>query len=203
VAKSHGKNKGRNDKGTHLGLPHVVTNCPDFRQLSPTAFKVLIMVANQYNGFNNGDLQATFNLAKEWGIGSQQTLSKAIKELLEVNLIMKTREGMFQNPGRKCSLYAITWQKIDECKGKLDVSPTTTPPRKFSIEQNKIPSPKSVATRYGKCSDDGQEIDQETIYGYKNCSHANVFSLPVTTKNGDLYNLPGGLDQLRIGDQRQ
>ena len=30
------------------------------------------------------------------------------------------------------NLYAITWQPIDECGGKLDVKPTTNAPRKLN-----------------------------------------------------------------------
>ena len=29
------------------------------------------------------------------------------------------------------NLYAITWQPIDECNGKLDANPTTVAPRSF------------------------------------------------------------------------
>ena len=55
---------------------------------------------------------------------------------MEANLIIKTREGKFQNPHSRCALYAITWQQIDECEGKdLEVRPTSTPPRKFSLEK--------------------------------------------------------------------
>ena len=42
-------------------------------------------------------------------------------------------------------LYALTWQPIDECRGKnLELSPTTTAPRKFSLEQN----PPMVKTKF-------------------------------------------------------
>ncbi len=53
-------------------------------------------------------------------------------------MIIKTRQGFFMNPGGRCALYALTWLPIDECQGKkLEVNSTTTPPRKFSMEQNK------------------------------------------------------------------
>ena len=53
--------------------------------------------------------------------------------------LVKTRTGQFTNPGGVCALYAITWQPIDECKGKkLHVAPTNTPPRKFSLENQQL-----------------------------------------------------------------
>ena len=46
------------------------------------------------------------------------------KELEEKGLIRVSRQG-----GRnQCTLYAITWQPIDDCSGKLDINATTTAP---------------------------------------------------------------------------
>lgn len=132
MAATQAKTKGRKGNGPFLALPRTVTSSPQFMQLSGTVTKVLLMIATQYTGNNNGDFDATFNRAKDWGIGSQQTLSKALQQLISAGLIIRTREGVFMNPGRKCALYAITWQPINECKGKLDVAATTTPPVKFS-----------------------------------------------------------------------
>ena len=48
-------------------------------------------------------------------------------------MIVKTRQGGKNYP----CLYAITWQPIDECRGKnLELGPTKTAPRKFSLELN-------------------------------------------------------------------
>lgn len=146
------KAKGRKSGGQYLALPRAVSTSDSFRNLSGSATKTLLMIATQYNGSNNGDFQATHGLAKQWGIGSEQTLSKALHELQETRLIIKSREGVFMNPGRKCSLYAVTWQAIDHCSGKLDIAATQTPPRCFSIENNKTPSTETVVTGYGNCS---------------------------------------------------
>ncbi|MGU9744905.1 hypothetical protein ACV3X4_07665, partial [Pseudomonas aeruginosa] len=100
---------------------------------------VLLGLLRQYRGVNNGDLSATFASASEWGIGSKATLAKALEELQERNLIIRTREGRFIKPGGCCALYALTWRPIDPCDGKIEVSPTTAPPRKFSLERAKHP----------------------------------------------------------------
>jgi len=134
MAKLRRKGKGRKTTGTFLALPTVVMNNQDFRILSGNALKILVMLGEQYNGRNNGDLCAPFSRAKKWGIGSQQTLSRALKELMERRLIVRTRTGCFMNPGSKCALYALTWHPVDECSGKLDVYSTQTPPRSFSLE---------------------------------------------------------------------
>jgi len=126
--------KGRSDTGTFFALPHAVMDSADFRMLSGSATKVLLGLLRQFRGSNNGDLSATFKLAKEWKINSKETLTKALRELQDRKLIIRTREGRFINPGGRCALYALTWRAIDECCGKLEVSPTVIAPRKFTLE---------------------------------------------------------------------
>ncbi len=139
MARSLRKSKNRNPSGTFAALPHTVMDSEDFRALSGGALKVLLGLMRQYRGFNNGDLSATFAQAEVWGIGSKATLAKALRELQERNLAICTREGRFIKPGGCCALYALTWQPIDECGGKLEVAMTTTPPRKFSLERSNHP----------------------------------------------------------------
>jgi len=147
MAKSRLKSKGRKESGRFILLPLNVLDSQDFKALSGIAVKVLLNLLKQYNGSNNGDLSATFTLAKGWGLKSRTTLAKALRELQESNLIICTREGRFIKPGGCCSLYAISWKPIDECGGKLEVSHTITPPRKFSLERAKNPVQKVDSKR--------------------------------------------------------
>ncbi len=88
MAKSYPKAKGRSGKeAAFLGLPHSVLDSSDFGQLSGNAVKVLLSIARQYNGHNNGDLSAPGSKAKPNGIGSENTWYKAIKELIAADLI--------------------------------------------------------------------------------------------------------------------
>ncbi|HFT8610115.1 TPA: hypothetical protein ACGSTG_003988 [Pseudomonas aeruginosa] len=137
MARNRHKAKGRAEVGTFALLPHSVMDCEDFRSLSGSALVVLMCLLRQYRGNNNGDLSAEFGRLQGWGIGSKSTLAKALAELQRRNLIQRTREGQFTNPGGRCALYAVTWQPIDECDGKIEVSATATAPRKFSIDRTK------------------------------------------------------------------
>ena len=135
-AKRREKTKNRKETGRFAQLPHVVLNSPDYVGLSYKSKALLVDLVYQYNGRNNGDLTAALGFLKARGWVRSATLSSAVNELLEANLIIRTREGRFQNPHSRCALYAITWQPIDECEGKeLEVRPTSTPPRKFSLEK--------------------------------------------------------------------
>ena len=112
-----------------LHLHRPLLEEPDFIALKGNSIKLLIDLGAQYNGRNNGDLCAAMTVMRKRGWTSNQQLSKALAELLERNLIMQTRQGGL-NAGP--NLYAITWQPIHECGGKLDVPATTTSPRTFS-----------------------------------------------------------------------
>ena len=124
--------KGRNVRTkSFAGIPRVVMETEDFSRLSSSAKCLLLELAYQYRGFNNGDLTAAFSILKTRGWRSPTTLNKALKQLLEMNFIVCTRHGRFQNPGAVCSLYAITWLPIDECRGKHDAQPSSRPIRRF------------------------------------------------------------------------
>ena len=116
--------KGRSTTGSFLSLPHALLNSTSFSSLSPRATKFLIDIAAQYKGTNNGDLCAPLSLMKKRGWNSSDQLFKAKDELIDRGLIMVSRQGGLN----QCNLYAITWQPIDECKGKLDIAPTQIAP---------------------------------------------------------------------------
>lgn len=128
--------KGRGGApGGFAGIPRIVMDHSDYQGLSFTCKALLLDMAYQYRGNNNGDLTVVFAVLKRRGWKREATINNAVKKLLAANLVILTREGRFSNPGSRCNLYALTWQPVDECKGKgLEVQPTTTPPRKFSME---------------------------------------------------------------------
>jgi hypothetical protein len=91
--------------------------------MSPFAVKLLVDLAAQYKGSNNGDLCAAWSVMHPRGWRSKETLFKSLRELEHYGMIERTRQG-----GRKrATLYAITWRAIDYCGGKLDVSCTRSP----------------------------------------------------------------------------
>lgn len=118
-----GKGFSHRKKDPFMSIPIKLAKSQVFRSLKPTSLKVLIELLAQYNGINNGDLCAPKAYMKEWGIGSYSTLYKAIQELLEKELIVKTKQGVFSKGGKDCSLYALSWLTIDHCDGiELDTS---------------------------------------------------------------------------------
>ena len=71
--------KGRQAIRQFLMLPHNVLNHPKYVSLSPRAVKLLLDIAVQYNGRNNGDLCAPLSLMRLRGWNSSDQLHKAKK----------------------------------------------------------------------------------------------------------------------------
>tara|TARA_R100000900_G_scaffold39187_1_gene32261 strand:- start:30826 stop:31347 length:522 start_codon:yes stop_codon:yes gene_type:complete len=143
MARNRFKHKGRADTGGGFGaLPRVVWQSPDYCALPGRAVKLLMDLACQFNGKNNGDLTVAYSVLRKRGWSSKGTISAAVHDLLQAELIVQTRAAKGINPGAQAALYALAWHPIDECPGKrLSTGPTTTPPRKFSLERSKSPGP--------------------------------------------------------------
>jgi len=121
--------KGRAKKGRFLRLPYAVLQSSSYASLSPYGVKLLVDIAAQYNGRNNGNLVACLSTLKRFGWRSSATLARCIQELITAGMLEQTRQGGF-NMG--ASLYAVTWNGIDECLDKSgnprhDVKPTAIP----------------------------------------------------------------------------
>lgn len=115
-------------------LRQDILNSPAYTRLSHPARSLLVELIRQHRPGskgrpgNNGDLTAAWSLMQARGFVSKGTLHRSLAELLESGLIERTRQG-----GRnRCSLYALTWFAIDDCRdkngcSKLDVKPTSAP----------------------------------------------------------------------------
>ncbi|MEQ1635441.1 MAG: hypothetical protein ABL903_02045 [Methylococcales bacterium] len=124
------KAKNRKDGGGYTSRPDHIFKANLFHKTAPPvailshmAARLLNDLCCQFNGFNNGDICAAAKILKLYGWRSNSSINNALAELIALGFLEQTRQG-----GRnKCSLYALTWQAIDECKAELDVSPTVTP----------------------------------------------------------------------------
>jgi hypothetical protein len=119
------RHPSRRMTGKHFAqIPVEVLTSEAFITLVAYAVRLLLAIAAQYRGNNNGDLAMTRAIARQYGIYSQGQLVLGLATLLEHGLIEKTRQGG-RKPMGPC-LYAITWQPIDDLKGKIESGPTTT-----------------------------------------------------------------------------
>ena len=120
---STAKNRTNYQRG-YAGIPRWVMETDDYKNLGGNAVKLLNELCYQYRKYNNGDLTVAWHVLKHRGWKSRTTIEKARDNLLEVDLIVCTREGRFLNPGGICALYALRWQAIDDStKYRIDDLP--------------------------------------------------------------------------------
>jgi hypothetical protein len=124
------QHKGRRESGNFLRVPTTVIDSRNFRALSNKAKALILDMGATYNGYNNGDLAATWSDMKSRGWRSKDTLQRATNELLQFGMVELTRQGgLIIGP----SLFAFTWMPIEMCGGKLDVPPTKTASGKWKL----------------------------------------------------------------------
>ena len=154
IRQKKAKKKGKKLDYRFLALPTPVLNSESFIALSPKATKLLLDIGAQYDGINNGDLQASWGYVAERGWKSRDTLNVAVQELQHYGLIEKTRQGGLN----RCSLFALTWLGIDDFDGKLDCDATATgsglwrtSKKKFRRPEKKTPArkPRELGTPVG------------------------------------------------------
>ncbi|MEE9354308.1 MAG: hypothetical protein V3U75_01830 [Methylococcaceae bacterium] len=146
MARTRLKVKGRRVSGSFVSLPHALLEHSNYAALSARAVKLLIDLYAQYRGKNNGDLCATLSVMKKRGWNSNDQITKARNELLQSGWIVQTKQGGL-NLGP--SLFAVTFQSIDECGGKLDCSATRTALAYWKLGYNpelKLPHRNTVQT---------------------------------------------------------
>jgi hypothetical protein len=94
-------------KVPHLRIDMSVWHSPAFATLDTSAAKLWLDLRGQYNGYSNGNIDATFKKLKTRGWASEHTLQRALSVLLERGLLVRTRLGK-KGPAHLCSLYRFT-----------------------------------------------------------------------------------------------
>ncbi len=110
-----GRTKFKGSKYTEpfVGFVRSVFDSPAFPALSPHACKLLLELAGQYRGDNNGDLTVAWSLMHKRGWRSRSTLWRCKAELIEAGFIYVTRKGHMPST---CELLALTWFALDVSK---------------------------------------------------------------------------------------
>lgn len=103
--------RNRSDGSRFLLMPFTVLESQAYLTLTGQQTRLLIDIAHQYKGDNNGRLLAAWTyLNEERGWTSKQTIATALEALISRGLLFKTRQGHRPN---KTSWYAVTWQPLD------------------------------------------------------------------------------------------
>lgn len=105
---------GKNKKSSFAGIPRWIINTDAFKSLSYSAVTLLLLLAYQYKGKNNGDLVITHSLLRSY-FKSNTTMYKAKDELYVKGFIDINAYGGKSYDGKKLPhLYALTWASVDD-----------------------------------------------------------------------------------------
>lgn len=121
----------------YAAIEHRVLDSPAYADLTFSARAVLTLITRQLSRDNNGHLQATYSYLSRFGIKSEHTLSRAIKELVGHGMICRTRCGGYQNGA---SLYAVTWLPIKNREGLFLDGFTSCAWRNWEPDEKSAPS---------------------------------------------------------------
>jgi hypothetical protein len=131
------KIKGRREYGRYYNVPHSVADTLAYRSLSAHAFKLWHDLMLQYDGKNNGRIDAILTRLENRG-WKNSTLYRALKELVKKGLIAKTRQGGIGAMKKVCSLYRFTHLPTDTDREiGLTKSPPTNEYRNW-LPENKL-----------------------------------------------------------------
>lgn len=107
-------------------LPLTVLKHDAVTSLSHAAFRVLVLLAAEYNGHNNGAIGLTVRQAAEAGICAKRTVYAALAELSDRELIMQTYPASRVPP--RPTMYALTWLPLNDT---LYTKATRTAPHSY------------------------------------------------------------------------
>jgi hypothetical protein len=119
MAKTWKTARDKRDGSTFVALPFVVIDSPGYRAASHTARSLLLDLARQFRGHNNGKLTACRKYLGPLGWRSNDVIVRARRELIDCRLIVETRKGARPN---RAAWYALAWQKLDVTVG-LEIDP--------------------------------------------------------------------------------
>lgn len=106
--------------GRFAGIPNSVVESSAFKSLGGNAVKLLVIMAYQYNSYNNGDLVITESITGEWMNG--KTMYRARDELYSTGFVVINAYGGLGSKKTKLpSLYAITWKPINKLNNNTRV----------------------------------------------------------------------------------
>ena len=98
-------------QGRFVGIPVDVLESNAYLGLSHPAKVLLLDIALQYKGDNNGRLLTSLKFMEPRGWRSADVLNRAKQQLQDSKLIYQTVQGHRPN---KASWYAITWHALDD-----------------------------------------------------------------------------------------
>ena len=104
--------RGSSDRYAYL--PRELLKSHAWKTLSHAARSCLTALAAEFTGHNNGRIKFTRGVAKSYGLNSDGTRTRCLKELERRGFIRFTVKVKGPNPHRHCDLIRLTWNPMYE-----------------------------------------------------------------------------------------
>lgn len=114
-----------------IAVPVAVLTSDEWAGMSQRSRVLMLDLAGQYGGRNNGRLCPAFTAMQRSGWTSKDQLRKARDELLETPFAVRTRMG---HPPSTPEWVGLTWWKLDWHQS-MDIAPTGWPLMAFAMKQ--------------------------------------------------------------------
>jgi len=111
--RSTGRQGNRSEGVIFAMIPVEVLESEAYQAMPDYAVRVLIGLASEYRGGNNGDLSLPLARAKRQGISTQWKVSVGIALLEQAGLIERMRIGLICRGKGVPALFALGWRDID------------------------------------------------------------------------------------------
>lgn len=129
------------------GFPFEMLECLNYTRLSTRGKALLLDLRMQFKGSQNGNIDATWSrLSKQDCWNSKETLNLAIQELLHYGFITRTRKGKRIGGKHYPSLYALSWEPINDLP-RQGIAPTLTASHAWHAAKPKWQPPKRIRKR--------------------------------------------------------
>ena len=123
-------------------IPLEVLESEACRWLPDFAVRVLLAMAAQYNGFNNGGLELGTKVGRTFAIG-EQALHAGIGLLLAAGLVQRTVEARRRSGKGSPARYALTWRQLGDFP-QFNIVPTAIASNEWRRFVPPFPPPATV-----------------------------------------------------------
>ncbi len=97
-------------------IPRRILKSAEFQSLPLSARYLLLCLAAQYMGANNGHLTFTKDDGRAYGIGHARTRSHALRDLAHAGFIVRTLKGGLKPYG--ATRWALAWEPVHYSNGQ-------------------------------------------------------------------------------------
>lgn len=134
------KTKARRPSGQRFAmLPVDLVMHVSVTTLDHAAFRVLVVLATEYRGKNNGAVGITRAQAKAAGVGGKNTLYRALKNLIDRGLIEITSHASRVPP--RPAMYSMAWLPVDDTEHSIRTRTPSHNYRSWTPEKNNFRYP--------------------------------------------------------------